>query len=491
MKNLINVNSWSLGHLDVETNASDYYYVKLVRKLYDIIHFSEVGRDEGRVLCERFAMAATYYFEDVVSGIGVWQTFTSKHKELYGKYLPFYDLDEEEYYQDEINFEDICFLMWMILQKEKKGTFLNPENPYLVKMASMIYNVLDAEFEKAPINAEMLERLKDQSYFQDFYSVKFMLTRLNDDLYLLKPFATGRTAKVEDEVKGVLGDSLDDSSFAYAVESIMACCEKTGPLALYTKDWLAAMLTHWGMTEESERLATIESLKYAVYLLKRYDSEAICLEDIKGEEYVISRDSFKELPDSTLLDNKSFIGSLVKYDGEWLVNGVSSWSLGTKLFDAYKEKMTMTGGDSVVYNKIMEINENHPMLYFKDYEEMLGWFDRHIGLDERFTLPEQMKKQRFFAIYVDRVRDMAMLPDGALVIKDDHNPYYSRKTAEEQGINYIVSAETTSKEMLHYLIEHNMLPDACINSIKGMERGRQLVQENMDFIARFMRGDDY
>ena len=44
--------------------------------------------------------------------------------------------------------------------------------------------------------------------------------------------------------------------------------------------------------------------------------------------------------------------------------------------------------------------------------------------------------------------------------------------------------------MLHYLIEHKLLPDVCINSMKGMERGKQLVQENMDFIARFMRGND-
>lgn len=490
MKSLINLNSWRLGHFDVETNASDYYYIKLARKLYELIRFSEIGRDEGWVLCEHFAMAATYYFEDVVSGVGIWQTFTSKHKELYGKYLPFYDLDEE-YYQDEINFEDICFLMWMILQKEKKGTFLNPENPFLIKMASMVYNVLDAEFEKAPINTEMLERLKDGFYFKDFFSVKFMLTHLVTDLYLFKPFVEERAAKVEDEVEGLLGDSLNASSFTYAAESIMAFCEKTGPLSLYAKDWLAAMLVHWGMPEESERLAATKSLKYAVYLLKRYDSEAICLEDVKGEEYIISRDSFKDLSDSTLLDNKSFIGSLVKYDGQWMLNGVSSWSLGTKLFDAYKDQMAITGCDPILYNTIMEINENHPMLYFKDHEEMLEWFDKNIGLDERFTLPERMKKQRFFAIYVNEVRDIAILPDGALVIKDEYNPYYNKKIAEDQGINFIASTETTSREMLHYLIEHNMLPDACINSLKGLERGKQLVQENMDFIARFMRVDNY
>ena len=56
---------------------------------------------------------------------------------------------------------------------------------------------------------------------------------------------------MEDELQALLEDDLDDSAFAYAVASIMACCEKTGPLALYGKDWLAAMLSHWGMVDES------------------------------------------------------------------------------------------------------------------------------------------------------------------------------------------------------------------------------------------------
>ena len=38
---------------------------------------------------------------------------------------------------------------------------------------------------------------------------------------------------MEDELQALLEDDLDDSAFAYAVASIMACCEKTGPLALW------------------------------------------------------------------------------------------------------------------------------------------------------------------------------------------------------------------------------------------------------------------
>ena len=293
---------------------------------------------------------------------------------------------------------------------------------------------------------------------------------------------------MEDELQALLEDDLDDSAFAYAVASIMACCEKTGPLTLYGKDWLAAMLSHWRMVDESERIAMIEPLKHSVYLLKRYDSQIICLEDRKGKEYIVSRDSFNSLPDSTLLDNKSFMASLVKYNGEWQVNGMSSWSRGRTLFDAYKAKLSAMGCDSALYDKLMKANENHPMLYFKNNEEMLEWFDRHIGFDENFTFPDQMMERSFLAVYIEKDKDIAIIPNGALMIKDERNPYYDKKEAESGGVNLIVSAEVAPKEMLHYLIEHKLLPDVCINSMKGMERGKQLVQENMDFIARFMRG---
>lgn len=491
MKSLININTWRLGHLDTKANSSDYYYVKLARKLYDIIRFTEMGKDEGAYRCEQYAMTAAYYFEDVVSCIGLWQTFTSKHKELYGKYLPFYELNEDEYYLDEINPEDVYFLFWMIRQKLTENVFINPENPFLVEMAWRVYEVLDEEFEKAPMNSEMLERLKNESIYNDFFALKTLLMHSVNSLYLLQPFIDNLLDKEEDTVKAVLGNSLDDSSLDYAIHSLVACCEKTGPLALYAKDWLAGMLEYWGKEEESRRVAAMESKNFTVYLLKGYDSQTICLENVDGEEYVVPRHSFNELPDSTLINNKSFIGSLVKYDGQWEVNGLSSWSQGTKLFDAYKIEMVKGKGDPIVYEKVMKVTDNHPLVYFKDHDEMLEWLDKHIGLDKKFSFPDSFNKQHNLAIYFDKEKAMSVLPGGALVIMDERNPYYNKEVAEREGINFIISHTITSKEVLHYLIEHRMLPDACINSVQGPKRGKQLVQENMDFIARCMRIDGY
>ncbi|MCS2957028.1 DUF3843 family protein [Bacteroides salyersiae] len=75
----------------------------------------------------------------------------------------------------------------------------------------------------------------------------------------------------------------------------------------------------------------------------------------------------------------------------------------------------------------MKANENHPMLYFKNNEEMLEWFDRHIGFDENFTFPDQMMERSFLAVYIEKDKDIAIIPNGALMIKDERNPYYDKK----------------------------------------------------------------
>lgn len=142
---------------------------------------------------------------------------------------------------------------------------------------------------------------------------------------------------------------------SYVVDSLLACCENTGLLSLYIKDWLAALLSFHGLTEESERVAALEFLNLSIYQLKSYDSENICLADIKRKEYIVPRNSFDEFPDSTPRDNKTFIGSLVKYDGVWYINGITSWKEGLKLFYSYKRKMASNVCSSALYNKLVKV----------------------------------------------------------------------------------------------------------------------------------------
>lgn len=69
--------------------------------------------DDG--LVKAVALNLTLYFEDVLADAGIWRSFTDRMHELYGKYLPFYQIDEAEYLRDEPNLPDVMFIIWNTL----------------------------------------------------------------------------------------------------------------------------------------------------------------------------------------------------------------------------------------------------------------------------------------------------------------------------------------------------------------------------------------
>ena len=46
-------------------------------------------------------------------------------------------------------------------------------------------------------------------------------------------------------------------------------------------------------------------------------------------------------------------------------------------------------------------------------------------------------------------------------------------------------------DMVSYLISHGMLPDAAFPSALGYEDGRRMAQNNLDFLARISKLDNY
>ena len=55
----------------------------------------------------------------------------------------------------------------------------------------------------------------------------------------------------------------------------------------------------------------------------------------------------------------------------------------------------------------------------------------------------------------------------------------------------ISAPDRLQDDMVRYLIANNMLPDAALNHLKGPEAGRKLAQDNLDFLARSIRRDQY
>mgnify|MGYP000222972977 FL=1 len=103
----IYTNDWLKIHPYTAVQPSDSYFVNLSNKLYGACTLTTLPD----IFRKKLSMYIAAYLEDQISELGLWQSFTAEHKRLYGRYLPFYPTNSN-YVADEINEEDIRFIIW-------------------------------------------------------------------------------------------------------------------------------------------------------------------------------------------------------------------------------------------------------------------------------------------------------------------------------------------------------------------------------------------
>ena len=163
IKNIF-LDRWLAFHPYKKPGPSDYYYLGLANRLWKIIdsqkHDYLVSLLEEEEEKDNLCCCLACYLEDILSEAGIWQAFTRQHRELYGKNLPFYKT--VDYYHDEINPEDIYFLLWHFFSKAlydemiispfvDNGVIYNDEDTDFVKIVNQICEVekLEGNYTKA------------------------------------------------------------------------------------------------------------------------------------------------------------------------------------------------------------------------------------------------------------------------------------------------------------------------------------------------------
>lgn len=492
MKELITLTYWRQGHPLPMESASDFYYVNLARHLYNTICATEIGRQSTKVWVAETAMNVAYYMEDVISGLGFWRVFVEKHKSLYGKYLPFYAIDESDYYMDEVNLPDLCFLLWMSVQNNKRETLVNPENPYLMDLASALYRQLDKEFEKAPINDVLLGYLKSPDTYKTFDKLVLTGMKMMSSTYLFRPFTALTERLSAYEVDRLLVPGSQKSLREYTIRFIQAFCKCTGPLALKGTEWLSALLEYWGLGEESRQVGQLQITPLSYYRLGACDEQQFTLEAYDGKQFVMPRDTFQPVIEQLAGVNKVCLATLVRYGDVWTTAGVVSWYANENLFEQYKSMETERRRiNEEAYRKVLDAN-GHPMVYFQDWNAFMEWAKQHLDIGEEFKPSREMINGKCLALFANPEEGMTLVPNEARFICDpEYNPCYNAAQARRGSLALLITPGNVSTHMLHYILDNKMLPDAALLSAKDATHGKCLVQENMDFIARFMRTVDY
>ena len=489
MKNYyLTTEHWHAASLLPVSSSSDFYYVNLARRLYEHIRANPLGRNSDPYWVAHTAANIALYLEDVVSELGQWRTFVKKHKELYGKYLPFYEVNEDEYYLDEINKQDICFLLWsQIMAGKEEGMIVNPYNFYLLKLTEEVYKVLDKEFEKAPINNDKIkalqELLADGKHKVSTYT--FLMGRATSSFIMLLDYEIASNQAIN-HLKPILREDMTESTLRWLVDTQRILHEKSCLLAMKSAEWLCAFLHETGNEECARVVSEMKILPLSYYLLKSYDDTTMVLQSIEGEEYSIDRNSFEPIMEQLMTVNKVCLAQLICLEGKWTAYGSSSWYTDENVFTSYKEASELDAKrKKEVYDKVMEHNGGYPVAYFKDLEAMNHW------LVDELHLPPYMKEEdekniANLAFFVSP-KSYIILNWGATTLKDSRNPLYQVSVASERQMRLLCSPHISSPEFFEFMLEHGMLTDAALASVEKGQDGKKLVQDNLDFIARFMR----
>lgn len=209
-KRNIYLNDWLEVHPYSAVQESDYYYVNLANRLYEICTLDDLPQSCRKSVC----IYAAAYLEDIISGLGLWNSFVEGHRCLYGRLLPFYVLPVN-YARGGINVEDVRFIIWNTWQKSQEPhPYVDPLSERILLQAEVFYRVLDEVYEDAPANPFL------EDYFEGFDGSKDAdrkLWWLFGHTYLTKPSMLPYIARVTPSDRMIM---------------------PTGPLALFLHEWI-------------------------------------------------------------------------------------------------------------------------------------------------------------------------------------------------------------------------------------------------------------
>ena len=133
------------------------------------------------------------------------------------------------------------------------------------------------------------------------------------------------------------------------------------------------------------------------------------------------------------------------------------------------------------FEKFTAAADGKALLYFQNKQEFLDFLTK-AGIEMEGV--EGDTASRKFAVYATPTEGLQVLTSGVKYIKDENNPFYDQKEAENQGISFFMIRQCRPY-LLRILEEKGMLADAQAKSLIGEERSKAIVHENWEFLMRY------
>lgn len=392
-----------------QSDPTDLYYTNIANRIYGMLEETHLAYSFEKDEVKQISLRMAAYFEDVISGLNIWRSFITEHKALFGKYLPFYTPDDH-YYDDEVNYEDIRFLLWHYTQQYhgfRKSTFVSPDNAANGETAGLIYRMFCEEWTTAPENERMQQLFAPETRYEDQDNYLELLYWFHYQSYLF----TDSLQELTDTVKEYWERTKEqDEQNIMAIHNALAHISRSAFLAYTSPKWLSLILP-------------------------------------------------ADHPDHGLFVE----------DGE--------------LSQAFKEPVSEESKKKRAghFEKFTAAAEGKVLLYFQNKQEYLDFLTK-AGIETEGAIDDTVPRK--FAVYATPEEGLQILDSGVEYIKDENNPFYDQKKAEDQGLSFFMIRQC-SPYLLRILEEKGMLADAQAKSLVGEERSKAIVHENWEFLMRY------
>ena len=109
----------------------DTWYLNFANEVLPLVAASPLFQDHAAGKAAQTALDTALYFQDAIAQAGGWKAFTARYRMLYGQPLPFYACND--YIDDEINRDDVCFLLWKNLTGLHPSFHFQPPHTLLLQ----------------------------------------------------------------------------------------------------------------------------------------------------------------------------------------------------------------------------------------------------------------------------------------------------------------------------------------------------------------------
>lgn len=504
--------------------ATDSYYLKICNSVKRVITTNKQSFILQRYLetknIDLLSCFLTSYFEDLISETNIWNSFVQTHQQLYKKHLPFYNLDE--YYEKEINPQDISFLIWYFLNTVQKEVFIAPFNDFIIETAEKVIDIFDEAWDNAPENDYLKSIYQIDENEEDFYVARNLIDTILFKTYLFYP---DTLLKLKEQELEIIEDSKDDENIMmYLNENRDSTLHKTHTrlLSLKGKEWASEILGN--NHPLSKDFLNISQRIRGFFLYKGQDNNNIFIEHIaSSKKFELTKKSFDHSDTLKELDTIVFMG-IAQWKNEWWFSGVffqqpfnPDLILDEK--NSLESRMTVNFLDH--HRKETEETLKMQLNAFKDFNEGLQvafrpsekiddfvrnyteYFNNSLDISdkEKEEAKHRARKEGFFGTEEDpknygEVSDTGLVffnpksgVEIALAVNSafplPNNPFFNVEDSEDD-IMFLLISDEISTELALYCI------DNCKNNLPFFKDGTgKIYLKDIDFLLRFWKKNNY